>query len=303
MIALPVGERGSTVTVGSFDGVHRGHQAVLAEVARRAQAAGRASALVTFEPHPLEVVRPERAPQLLTTYEERLEALAETPLDYVLVERFDRALARYSPERFVREILVGRCGMRELVIGHDHGFGRDRAGSVETLRALGASDGFSVDVVAPVGAATAPVSSTAIRRAVATGALDEAAALLGRRYTLSGRVVAGERRGRLLGVPTINLVPPPRKQLPPDGVYAVRVEWAGGRTGGMMNQGGKPTFGDEARTLEAHLFGVDAALYGAWVRLEWVARLRETRRFGSAEELVRQLAQDRADAERALAAT
>lgn len=300
-MSLPI-PNGSTVTVGSFDGVHLGHHEVLEEVARRARAAGRASVLVTFDPHPLEVVNPQAAPPLLTTHAERLEILAQTPVDYALVVRFDAALAALPPDRFVREVLVPRCGMRELVIGYDHGFGRGRSGGVETLRALGAEDGFAVDVVGPVDAAEQHVSSSRIRRAVAGGDLATARALLGRPYTLSGAVVAGERRGRLLGVPTINLDVPPRKLLPPDGVYAVRVEWPGGRAGGMMNQGGRPTFDDGRRSLEAHLFGVDADLYGAWVRVEWVARLRDTRRFASAEELVAQLARDRAQAEAVLAA-
>src|SRR5688572_838607 len=137
---------GTTVTVGSFDGVHRGHQAVLQEIHRRARAAMRSSVLVTFDPHPLEVVNPAAAPPLLTTGPERLEILALSPLDYVLLVRFDRHLASLSPEEFVRQILVERCGLRELVIGHDHGFGRGRSGDVETLRRLGQSLGFDVDV-------------------------------------------------------------------------------------------------------------------------------------------------------------
>jgi riboflavin kinase/FMN adenylyltransferase len=291
---------GSTVTVGSFDGVHLGHRAVLDAVARRARASGRVSVLVTFDPHPLAVVRPDRAPPLLTTHVERLEALVQMPVDYVLVLRFDRALASYSPERFVREILVARCGMRELVIGHDHGFGRARSGSVETLRQLGETDGFVVDVVDAVGAAEQEVSSTEIRRAIAAGDLAGAAVLLGRPYTLSGPVVRGDGRGRALGVRTINVELPTGKLLPPDGVYAVRVEWPGGVAGGMMNQGGRPTFGDDRRLLEAHLFDLDVDLYGAQVRLEWVQWLRGTQTFASADALVAQLAQDRRDAEAAL---
>jgi riboflavin kinase/FMN adenylyltransferase len=300
---LPESAAGTTVTVGTFDGVHLGHDAVLREIAGRARAAGRKSVLVTFEPHPLEVVNPQAAPPLLTTGPERREALALTELDYAVFLRFDRELAQYSPERFVREVLIGRCRMRELVIGHDHGFGRGRSGDVETLRRLGATDGFAVDVVGAVELGGHPISSTQIRRAVAGGDLRTAARLLGRPYTLSGRVVRGAGRGRTIGIPTINVGEiPPRKLLPPDGVYAARVEWRGGSAGGMLNQGPKPTFGDGTRTVEVNLFDVEADLYGEWVKVEWVERLRDTQRFQSVEQLVEQLQRDRERARAVLAA-
>jgi riboflavin kinase/FMN adenylyltransferase len=291
------------VTVGSFDGIHLGHQAVLREIDRRARAAGRASVLVTFDPHPLEVVNPEAAPPLLTTGPERLEILAQSPLDYVLLLRFDRYLAGLTPDRFVREILLDRCAVRELVIGHDHGFGRGRSGDVETLRRLGAAEDFEVDVVDPVDFGGQHVSSSRIRRAVAGGDLVTARAMLGRPYSVVGRVGQGERRGRLLGVPTINLAElSPRKLLPPDGVYAVAVEWRGGRVGGMMNQGPRPTVQDGRRSLEAHLFGFEGDLYGEWVRVEWVERLRDIERFPSLEHLKEQLQSDRQRALAVLAA-
>ena len=300
---IPPLPRGSTVTVGSFDGVHLGHQAVLREIARRAESAGRVSVLVTFEPHPLEVVNPQAAPPLLTTDPERREMLAQLPLDYVLLVRFDRRLASLSPEEFVDRVLLDRCQMRELVIGHDHGFGRGRSGDVETLRRLGAVRGFDVDVVEVVDVGEQHVSSSRIRRAVAGGDLATAARMLGRPYQVSGRVVEGERRGRLIGVPTINLADvPPQKLLPPDGVYAVRVEWRGGRAEGMMNQGPKPTFQDSRRSLEAHLFDFDGNLYGEWVRIEWVERLRDVERFPSVEALKQQLDRDRTRAREVFAA-
>lgn len=297
MVFVPESSNGTTITVGMFDGVHQGHQAVLREIVERARLAGRKSVLVTFDPHPLEVVNPQAAPPLLTSGVERREALAQTGLDYVVFLRFDRRLADYTPERFVREVLIGRCRMRELVIGHDHGFGRGRSGDVETLRRLGASDGFSVDVVSPVELGGHPVSSTQIRRAVAGGDLGTAQRLLGRPYTVSGIVERGAGRGRTIGVPTINVGGfPERKLLPPDGVYAARVEWAGGRTGGMLNQGPKPTFGDNRRSIEVHLFGVDADLYGQWVKVEWVERLRDVMTFGSVDQLRAQLERDRTQA-------
>jgi riboflavin kinase/FMN adenylyltransferase len=299
---LPPDVDGTVVTVGTFDGVHLGHLAVLREIASRARAAGRHSLLVTFEPHPLEVVNPQAAPLLLTTGPERREVLAQTELDYAAFLRFDRTLAGYEPERFVREILLGRCRMKELVIGHDHGFGRGRTGDVETLSRLGASDGFAVDIVGPVEVGGHAVSSTAIRRAVTGGDLGTARRLLGRPYAVSGRVVPGAGRGRTLGIPTINVGEvPDRKLLPPDGVYAAIVEWRNGRAGGMLNQGPRPTFGEAGRSLEVHLFGVEENLYGDWVRVEWVERLREVRSFTSAAALKKQLERDRAVALDALA--
>jgi riboflavin kinase/FMN adenylyltransferase len=292
----------SVVTVGSFDGVHLGHQAVLVEIARRAQASRRRSVLVTFEPHPLEVVNPQAAPPLLTTGEERLEMLAQTPVDRVMILRFDRRLAAMDPAQFVRDVLIDRCGMRELVIGHDHGFGRGRSGDVETLRRLGAELDFAVDVVPPVDVGDQHVSSSRIRRAVAGGDLRTAERLLGRPYRVSGTVGRGEQRGRLIGVPTINLANvSPRKLLPPDGVYAVWVETRRERLAGMMNQGAKPTFQDGRRTLEAHLLGFEGDLYDEPVRIEWVERIRDVRRFASIDDLQAQLARDRASAEAILA--
>ncbi len=298
---LPRHPEGTTVTVGTFDGVHLGHHAVLVEIVERARQAGRASVLVTFEPHPLEIVNPQAAPPLLTSAEERREALAETGLDYVVFLRFDRELAAYSPEQFVREVLRERCGMQELVIGHDHGFGQARSGDVETLRRLGSSDGFLVDVVPPVEIGGHPISSTQIRRAVAGGDLSGAARLLGRPYSVSGRVVPGAGRGRTIGIPTLNLGEvPPRKLMPPDGVYAAWVEWRGGRAGGMLNQGPRPTFGEGSRTVEVHLLDFAGDLYGEWVKVEWVSRLRDTRKFGSVDQLMAQLNTDREQTRQAL---
>jgi riboflavin kinase/FMN adenylyltransferase len=192
--------------------------------------------------------------------------------------------------------------MRELLIGYDHGFGKQRAGNVGVLRTLGERDGFRVDVVDPVSTPDGhSVSSTSIRRAIAGGDLDRAAASLGRLYSVSGRVIEGEQRGRTIGFPTLNLGPPPlRKLLPPEGVYAVRVQTPVGPVGGMMNLGPRPTFGDSATSLEAHLFDTAGNFYGAHVRVDFVERLRETRKFASAEQLSAQLRQDARDARTAL---
>jgi len=301
-VALPLPDAGTVVTVGSFDGVHIGHGAVLREIAARARAAGRASVLVTFEPHPMEIVNPAAAPLLLTTPVERREILAQSELDYAVILRFDERLRAMSPEAFVG-MLRERLRLRELVIGEDHGFGRGRAGDVATLKVLGSRFGFAVDVVPPVRDAVAGiVSSSRIRTAIAHGDLGLARRMLGRPFTLTGVVAPGARRGRSIGVPTVNLPVPLRKALPPDGVYAVWVEWPRGRAGGMLNQGPRPTVGDLARTIEAHLFDFDGDLYGAWVRIEWVARIRDTRRFESLDALRAQLAEDEITARALLAA-
>ena len=292
---------GSVVTVGTFDGVHRGHHAVLEELTSRARRRGRASVLVTFEPHPLVVLRPEQAPLRLTTRDERLEALAETAVDYAVVLPFDDRLAALEPDEFVERILVDRCGLTELVIGHDHGFGRGRRGDITTLPALGSRLGFTVDVVDPVVDADGePVSSSRIRAAITASDFASAARWLGRPYRVSGTVQVGAQRGRTIGVPTLNVLPPPDKHLPPDGVYAVRVEWGGGVAAGMMNQGPRPTVGDPTRWMEANLFDFEEDLYGRAVRIEWVARLREVRKFGSLSDLRAQLERDRHAAEAAL---
>jgi riboflavin kinase / FMN adenylyltransferase len=295
---LPPYVKGTVITVGTFDGVHRGHRDVVERLVARSRALKIPSALVTFEPHPLEVVNPSAAPLLLTTHYEKLEVLAETGLDYIAVLPFTSELAAYPAEDFVELVLRRRFRLRELLIGYDHGFGRQRAGNVDVLRTLGERDGFRVEVVDPVATAHGhSVSSTSIRRAIAGGDLERAAAGLGRLYSVSGRVLEGSHRGRTIGFPTVNLgPPPPRKLLPPEGVYVVRVQTPRGPVGGMMNLGPRPTFGDAATSLEAHLFDTSGDFYGVQVRIDFVMRLRETRKFASAEQLSKQLRHDEREA-------
>ena len=297
---LPPNGRGTVVTVGTFDGVHLGHRDVLARIVARAREMSLDSVLVTFDPHPLEVVNPTAAPLLLTIGEEKLEVVAESGVRYMAIVPFTPVLQRYSAAQFVDEVLRHRFHVKHLVIGHDHGFGRGREGDVDVMRALGHERGFGVEVVNAVATADGRVvSSTLIRRAVAGGDLHHAAQALGRPYSVQGRVRRGDQRGRALGFPTVNLESPPaRKLLPPDGVYAVRAQTPAGAFGGMMNLGGRPTFGDHARSLEVHLFDTDIDLYGASVRVDFMERLRETRAFAGPDELKTQL---RRDGERARA--
>jgi riboflavin kinase/FMN adenylyltransferase len=291
--------RSAVVTMGTFDGVHRGHQAVLAEVTRRARAGKLASVLVTFDPHPLAVVNPAAAPKLLTLPAEKEDLVRAEGIERFVLMPFTPAVAQLDAEAFVGR-LCDEYGMRELVMGYDHGFGRGRAGDVDLVQRLTQVRDFGMAVVDAVRDNGQPISSTLIRTALAHGDLDAAARWLGRSYGIRGTVVRGAGRGRTIGVPTLNLAAPDaRKLLPPDGVYAVRVKLQGRGTGegamfgGMMNQGPRPTFGEQARTLEVHLFDFDGELYGETVDVEWVRRLRDVQAFPSREALVAQLERDR----------
>lgn len=304
LTAFPGASAGAVVTVGTFDGVHRGHALVLERTAARARERGLTSVVVTFDPHPLDVVNPSAAPPLLTLWDEKLAAMSQTSIEYVAVLPFTTELASLTAEQFVERVLIERYRLRELFIGHDHGFGRGRAGDVESLRVIGRRLGIPVDVVqAVLGSDGAPISSTAVRRAVAHGDLARASDGLGRRYSFVGRVGRGEQRGRRLGFPTVNLeLASRRKLLPPHGVYAVRVFGRPGIYGGMMNLGGRPTFDDDRMMLEVHLFDASGDWYGESVSVEFVSRLRDIVRFSGSEELIRQLEKDARDARSALTA-
>jgi riboflavin kinase / FMN adenylyltransferase len=297
---LPVDAAGTAITVGTFDGLHRGHLAVLRRLTASAAEHGRRSALVTFHPHPLQVLNPDAAPRLLTLPAEKKEILAETGLDYVVFLPFTSALAAYSPERFVDELLIGRFGMKELVMGYDHGFGQGRSGTPETLRLLGLQRGFPVEVVAPVILRDGPISSTRIRRALESGDVLSAAEGLGRPYALQGVVVRGAGLGRGLGFPTANLqFGDPAKLLPLEGIYAVRGRARDAVWDGVMHLGPRPTFQGLPPSVELHFFGVDRELYGERLRVEFCARIRGIARFDTAAALVAAMKQDR-DAARAV---
>lgn len=294
--AFPPGipeDRGTVATVGTFDGVHLGHWSVLEEINRRAVSTGRRSVLVTFHPHPLRIVRPEHAPALLTTPTEKKEILAESGLDYVVFLAFTQALSRYEPRRFVEEILIGRLGVEELVIGYDHGFGRNRSGDSETLVSIGEELGFSVDVVPPVQAGDEAVSSSRIRAAVEAGDMAGASAGLGRPYPVRGVVVRGEGRGRSLGFPTANLLVSNRdKLIPPEGIYAVRAVLRSGTYHGALHLGPRPTFQGSPPTIELHILDFDQDIYGEEVRVDFVKYLREIRPFSSVDALIEQMKDD-----------
>jgi len=295
------------LTIGSFDGVHLGHRAILDALARVARESGARPAVVTFNPHPREFFRPESAPRLLTTLEERARLLAEAGIAALVRLRFDAKTADTPAEDFVTRILLPMGEIAGIVVGYDFRFGKGRGGDAALLAGLGARHGFAFEEIAAAAAGDTVVKSTVIREAVAAGNLDRARALLGRPYFMSGAVVAGAGRGRELGFSTANVeLPHPRKLLPPDGVYAVRASResaAGGPPSpGVANLGTRPTFGGGARLLEVHFLDGARDLYGERIAVEFIARLREERAFESAEALVAQIGVDVARARALLGA-
>jgi riboflavin kinase / FMN adenylyltransferase len=283
----------SAVTVGTFDGVHRGHAQVLDALATVARERALMSLLVTFDPHPLRIVRPEAAPPLLTTPAEKIEILAQAELDRVALLRFTPELAAHSPQTLVERILIDRLGMRHLVIGDDHGFGRGRTGDVDTLREIGARLGFGVDVVAPVQQGADAISSSRIRRLLQQGDVAAAALMLGRPYALTGTVVRGQGQGRRLGFATANLdVASPDKLIPHEGIYAVRAALRDRFVDGVLHLGPRPTFAGLPPSIELHLFDFDDDIYGDRVAVRFIDRVRDIARFESVDALVHAMEQD-----------
>lgn len=298
---------GTAVTIGAYDGVHLGHQALLRELRRRAHARGLTTVVVTFDRHPATVVRPESAPKLLTDLDQKLDVLEATgDVDRTVVVTFDEARSKEEAEDFVREVLIDELRARLVVVGEDFHFGRGRRGTVELLRRLGGELGFEVVGLAlvPAGPDATVVSSTAIRRAVADGDVVRAASLLGRDYEVRGPVVRGDRRGRTMGFPTANIAVPPDRLVPGTGIYAGWYERPGGSVhAAAISVGVRPTFtagaggvggmGDAAEpTVEAYLLDFEGDLYGEQARLRFAARLRDEERFPSVDALVAQMRDD-----------
>ncbi len=289
----PVPCRNPVVTVGTFDGVHVGHQAVLEALRYHASAQSAESAVVTFDPHPRQVIAPDRAPPLLTTVDERAWRIEEAGIDVLAVVAFDHGVRSLEPSDFVLEYLVGYLSASAVVLGHDHGFGRDRSGDVDTLERLGETHGFGVHSVAATDVGGEPVSSTRIRRTIASGDLDIARPLLGGGYPVVGEVVPGDRRGRQIGFPTANVqVDTSTKLMPRPGVYAGRAVTAGGTFDAVVNFGSRPTFDGAAQRFEAHLLDFEGDLYGTKLKLELVHRLRDEAKFESLTQLIHQITTD-----------
>jgi riboflavin kinase/FMN adenylyltransferase len=296
--SCPRPEEGTAVAIGFFDGLHLGHRVVLGEVRRLAAELGARSAVVTFDRHPASVVRPESAPQLLTTLEQRVELLASTGIDYVVVVHFDEARSSESAEDFVRHELVDCLGARAVVVGADFHFGHGRKGDVALLERMGAEHGFEVDgieLVASGAEGARSVSSTNIRAALAEGDVEGAARMLGRPHEVRGVVQTGDQRGRELGYPTANVAVPDGLQLPADGIYAgwyVRPD--GTELATAISLGRRPTFYEEQpySLLEAHVLDFSGDLYGEEASVRFVARLRGEERFDTVDALVEQIGRD-----------
>ena len=296
MSGLPPYVRGTVVTVGTFDGVHLGHQAILRDVQRRARARNGRAVLLTFDPHPLRVVRPEAAPPLLTLPNEKKEILAQLGLDYVAFVAFTPELSRYSPDEFVEGIVVPRFRPAEVVIGYDHGFGRGRAGDVSVLERLGGIHGFEVSVVGGVEAGGSPASSTRVREAVSAGDMEGAAAGPRSSVFVLRHRDRGLGRGRTLGFPTANLThPPPDKLLPAEGIYTVRATLGSERADGLLHLGARPTFAGSPPAIELFLIDFERDIYGEHVIVDVLHRLREVRTFASGDDLAAQMRRDLAD--------
>jgi riboflavin kinase/FMN adenylyltransferase len=288
--ATPVAD--AVLTLGNFDGVHLGHAAILARARAEARARGGQLVVLTFHPHPAAVLAPARAPQRLQSLHERLTCFAGFGADVAIVQRFTPAFAAIEADAFVRDYLCRHLKLRHVVVGHRVSFGHARSGSAATLTALGDTCGFSVESLGPVRVGAEEVSSTAVRTVLTAGDMEGTARLLGRAYGLRGRVVVGDRRGHTLGFPTANLHVPGGVMLPPDGVYAAWTETPAGRFGVALNIGVRPTFAGRRRTIEAHLLDFDGDLYGRWLTLELVARLRGEQRFTDATALAGAIAAD-----------
>lgn len=296
----PSGQAGSVATIGGFDGVHRGHQALLAALRRKADELKLPATVISFEPTPREFFMGKNAPARLQRFREKFAALADCGVDRFVCLRFDERLRSLSAARFVEQVLADALQVRWLVVGHDFQFGRGREGDIASLRELGRRHGFSVDEFAPFLLADERVSSSLVRGALAAGDLPRAAHLLGRPYTITGRVVHGQKLGRTLGFPTANLRLQ-RRVVPLQGIFAVRATGAGlQHAPAVASLGTRPVVNGVEPLLEVHVFDYAGDLYGRRLQVEFIARLRDERWFPNLDELVIQMQQDALQARRIL---
>jgi riboflavin kinase/FMN adenylyltransferase len=280
------------LALGNFDGVHRGHRKILDRVGRVAGERGATAVVMTFDPHPPRIVRPDKAPPLLMTTAQRLEAIEAAGVQGAAIVRFTPELSRWAPEVFVERALVDWLKVSEVWVGANFLFGHDRAGNFSLLRALGARYGFRAEKIDPIRYKDFVVSSTRVRRLLTEGRVDEAGALLGHQYFIDGRVVPGDSRGRTLGFPTANLMTE-NELLPPCGVYATTATLGGITYASVSNIGMRPTVDASGRlSIETHIFDFAGELYGTGVRLGFVQRLRDERRFDSLDALQTQIGAD-----------
>ena len=287
------------VTLGTFDGVHLGHRGLIEKVLKEARSRSTRAVVLTFEPHPRTVISPNEAPKLLTTLVEKLKRFEEMGVEEVAVLRFDLNLSELEAVSFVRQVLIRKLDLGKLIIGYDHCFGKDRSGGIALLKKLSKEFTFDLEVFGPVHHRGEPISSSRIRKAISAGEFDEALEMLGQDYLVSGERVPGKGRGRELGFPTLNMSTVEYKLLPPEGVYASRVEIGRKRLGGMTCIGTRPTFGESQRSLEVHLFDYETGAQAAGseennrqVHIYTEKYIRPNIKFASPEELVEQLKKD-----------
>jgi riboflavin kinase/FMN adenylyltransferase len=289
--SYPPDAPGAAVALGTFDGIHLAHRAILAAAVAQARASRLHAVACTFDPHPAEVLHPGQAPAPISTLAERLELLAETGVDATVVLDFTAELAVMEPEAFVKDVLLERLHAHDVVVGYNHTFGRGARGNARLLQELAGQLGFRAHVVPPLMLDGVPVSSSEIRTALRAGDVERARRYLGRSYSIAGQVVQGAGRGRGLGFPTAN-VKPDRGVLVAPGVYACRVLFEGGSHAAVVNIGMRPTFGETTLVIEAHLLDFSGSLYGRQLRVEFVSRIREERRFAGPEALREQISRD-----------
>ncbi len=281
----------SVVTLGNFDGIHVGHQALIGGAVREAKKRKLPSVVLTFEPHPLKVLAPERAPKMLLTHKDKMQLLRALGVDIVVIQHFDLAFAKLTAESFVHSLLAGKLKARQVWVGSDLRFGQGRKGGVAELQKWGGELGFSVSTVGPIMVSDHRVSSSRIRQMVMEGQVDKVEPMLGRYHFLSGRVVGGHRRGRDLGFPTANIVTR-TEVLPSDGIYATLFHLGERRLMSVSSIGVNPTFGLGPRSIESYIFNFQEAIYGAAVKLFFVKRIRPEVNFNSINELIAQMHQD-----------
>ncbi|MBI5056701.1 MAG: bifunctional riboflavin kinase/FAD synthetase [Nitrospirae bacterium] len=280
------------LTIGNFDGVHLGHQAIFKMLIERAREKNGTSIVFTFVPHPLRVIAPERSPKLLTTYKDKLKLIQDSGIDVIICTNFTKEFANIPAENFVTEVLCKTLGVKEIFIGSNYLFGKGRRGSPELLKELGEKCGFEVTIVDEIKISNTPLSSSGIRTLVAKGKVDEAAVLLGRLYSVEGIVVEGAKRGKsLLNVPTANLITA-NELLPKDGVYAVIAEIDGKKYGGATNIGYNPTFEEKKFSFETHILNFSGELLGKTIKIYFVKRIRDEMKFSSADALAAQMKKD-----------
>ena len=285
----------TTVTVGTFDGVHLGHQKIISKLVETAKANGSAPTLLTFDPHPRKVVQPNSSVDLIQTLEERAETLAHLGLKHIVVHPFTKAFSQLSAAEYVKEFLVDMLNIDQIIIGYNHRFGKNRTASVEDLKRFGEIYDFKVMQISAEEIDTISISSTKIRAALAEGDVVTAHTFLGHPFTLSGTVVKGEQRGRTIGFPTANIaVNHPDKIIPKNGVYAVRVQLQNKERLGMMNIGTNPTVNGENRSIEVHIFDWSASIYNQPIQVSLIERIRDELKFDSLETLQKQLEKDKA---------